>query len=91
MGEVLDPLTPIIGPWGQFGIVGAVVVALGWAVVHLWHKLHAANDAHLAEVRRCGDEMREMAIKKIESDHKLANALEGVEKIVQTALDTMRR
>lgn len=86
-----DPLTPILGPWSQFGVVGAVVVALGWVAVHLWQKLHAAQTAHMTEVRKCGDDMRDLAVKKIESEMKMANALDGLETVVRTALDTMRR
>lgn len=86
-----DPLTPILGPWGQFGVLGAVVVALGWVAFHLWQRLHKAQDAHLAEVRSCAETARELAVKKIESELKMANALEGLETIVKTALDTMRR
>jgi hypothetical protein len=88
---VNDPLTSLIGPWGQFGIWGAVVVALGWAVLHLWKNLNESRTAHLTEVRRCGDEMRDMAVKQIDSNHKLASALEGVERIVETALDALKK
>lgn len=90
--RAMDPaLNSVIGPWGQLGIVGTVVIALGWAVLHLWKSLNESRSAHLTEVRRCGDEMRDMAVKQIDSNHKLASALEGVERIVETALDAMKK
>lgn len=86
-----DPLTPIIGPWGQFGVLGLVVALLIWVAYHLWQKLHAAQTAHLAEVKSCATVMQDVAVKKIESELKMANALEGLETVVKTALDSMRK
>jgi len=88
---VNDPLTPLLGVWGQLGIVGSVVIALAWIAYHLWQKLHATSAAHLAEVKSCATVMQDVAVKKIESELKMANALEGLETVVRTALDTMRR
>ena len=87
----MDPTSAIIGPWAQLGIVGSVVIALAIVVIYLWRALHEAKAAHLAEVKACGAQMLDMTVKKIESDNKLADALEGVEKIVEAALAALRK
>jgi hypothetical protein len=87
----MDPTGAIIAPWAQFGIVGSVTLALGVAVIYLWRSLHEAKEAHLAEVRACAAQMLDVTIRKIESDNRLADALEGVEKVVEAALAAMRK
>ncbi len=86
----MDPTGAIIAPWAQFGIVGSVTLALGVAVVYLWRSLHEAKDGP-AEVRACAAQMLDVTIRKIESDNRLADALEGVEKVVEAALAAMRK
>jgi hypothetical protein len=89
--SVMDATTnAIVGPWAQLGIVGSVVLALGVVVVWLMRELTAARAAHIAEVKACGAQTLDLALKKIESDNKLANALEGVEKVVEAALLALR-
>jgi molybdenum cofactor biosynthesis enzyme MoaA len=87
----MDPTTAILGPWAQLGIVGSVVIALAVVVIYLWRAWHASKDAHLAEVKSCADRMLDLTIRKIESDNKLADALEGVEKVVEAALAALRK
>lgn len=81
----------ILAPWQQLGLVGSVVIALAVICVMLWRSREASHAAHLAEVRACAAQTLEITLKKIESDNKLADALEGVERIVETALNALKR
>jgi hypothetical protein len=76
----MDPALTAAGitPWAQFGIVGAVVVALGFVVWMQWHHIKALGASHLADVKACGDKYADLLGKKIESDNALANALERI-------------
>ena len=75
----MDPaLNSIIGPWGQLGIVGSVVLALGVTVYLQWQHIKDCAAAHLADVKACGDKYADLMGKKIESDNALANALERI-------------
>jgi hypothetical protein len=87
----MDPTGAIIAPWLQLGIAGSVTIALAVAVIYLWRSWVEAKEAHLAEVKACAAQMLDMTIRKIESDNKLADALEGVEKVVEAALAAMRK
>lgn len=75
-----------LAPWAQYGVVGAVVVALSLICWQLWKKLTKTQEAHLAEVRACAASSLDLAMKKIESDNKLASALEGLERVVEAAM-----
>jgi hypothetical protein len=89
--SVVDPTAAIVAPWMQLGVVGSVVLALGAVCAYLWRSLTAARDAHLAEVKACAAQTLDITIKKIESDNKLADALEGVERVVEAALAAIKR
>lgn len=69
----------IIAPWAQYGVVGAVVLALGFAVVLLWRRNVEQQGAHLADVRAFGEKYADLLGKKIESD----NALAGVMNLIK--------
>lgn len=86
-----DPVNTLMAPWAQFGIVGAVVIALAIVVIHLWQKLNTTQSTLLAKVEVNADNMRDLAVKQIDSNNKLANSLDGLETVVKTALDTMQR
>lgn len=87
----MDPTAAVIAPWMQLGVVGSVVIALGLVCVYLWRSLTDARSAHLAEVKACAAQTLDITIKKIESDNKLADALEGVERVVEAALAAIKR
>ena len=87
----MDPTAAIVAPWMQLGVVGSVVIALGLVCSYLWRSLTAARDAHLAEVKACHATTIDLVVKKIESDNKLADALEGVERVVEAALAAIKR
>lgn len=87
----IDTTAAIIAPWMQLGVVGSVVIALGIVCAYLWRSLTAARDSHLAEVKACAAQTLEITVKKIESDNKLADALEGVERVVEAALSALKR
>ena len=80
-----------LGPWTQLGIVGSVVVALAGTVVLLWRTLSQTRAEHLAELRSCHAQTLDITIRQIESDNKLARALEGLEAVVKAALDALRK
>jgi hypothetical protein len=80
-----------LGPWAQLGIVGSVVIALAGTVILLWRALSQTRAEHMADVRACHAQTLDITIRKIESDNKLAHALEGVEKVVGAALDALKR
>lgn len=87
----IDPTAAIIAPWMQLGVIGSVVIALGVVCVYLWKSLSEARAAHLAEVKACAAQTLDITIKKIESDNKLADALESVERVVEAALAAIKR
>ena len=75
----MDPaLNSIVGPWGQFGIVGSIVVALGKVRFLQWKHIKECAAAHLADVKACADKHADLMARKIESDNALANALERI-------------
>lgn len=76
----------VIAPWAQMGIIGAVVIALGIVVVMLWSRLEKANEGRLNCEREFGKLCLDITVKKIESDNKLADALEGLERVVDAAM-----
>ena len=80
-----------LGPWAQLGIVGSVVIALAGTVILLWRALSQSRAEHMDDIRGCHAQTLDIAIKKIESDNKLAHALEGVEKVVGAALDALKK
>ncbi len=80
-----------IAPWAGMGMVGSVVIVLGLIAVYLWRELHASRAALLAEVKSCHAQMLDITIKRIESENKMADALEGLERVVETALTALRK
>ena len=89
----MDPALTAAGlaPWAQLGIVGSVVVTLCGTVILLWRTLSQSRSEHMADVRTCYAQTLDLTVKKIESDNKLAHALEGVEKVVEAALDALKK
>lgn len=72
----MDPaLNGIIGPWGQWGIVGSIVLAEGLVIYLQWLHIKDTAAAHLADVKAAGDKYADVLTKKIESDNALANAI----------------
>ena len=59
-------------------VVGLVIVA-GWLGKRLYD-----------ELKSCNAQMLDLTTKKIDSDNKLAAALEGLEKVVETALRAVK-
>lgn len=74
----MDPTGAIIAPWAQYGIVGSVVIALGVVAWMQWLHIKTLGEAHLLDVKACGDRYADLLGKKIESDNALANALERI-------------
>ena len=88
----MDPTLTAAGlaPWAQMGILGSVVIALAGTVVLLWRQLDRRTESHLQAVQRCHDQTLDITVRKIESDNKLAHALDGLERVVETALDALK-
>lgn len=87
----IDPAAAVIAPWMQLGVVGSVVIALGIVCVYLWRSLTVARADHLAEVKACAAQTLDITVKKIEGDHRLADALEGNSKVMEMALQQLRK
>jgi hypothetical protein len=65
-------------------ILAAVLVVLAGVAGWLGRKLYQ-------EMKECNAQMLDLTTKKIDSDNKLASALEGVEKVVEAALSALKR
>jgi hypothetical protein len=75
----MDPtLNSIVGPWGQLGIVGSVVIALGVTVWLQWKHIVSITAAHLADVRTYGDKYAELLVENSKTQTALANAIERI-------------
>ncbi len=90
-GASMDLTATVVAPWMQLGVVGSVVIVLGIVCVFLWRSLSDARRDHLAEVKACAATTLDITIRKIDSDNKLADALEGVERVVEAALAAIKR
>ena len=80
-----------LAPWAGLGIAGSVVVALALIAIYLWRELQGARAALLAEVKACHLQMLDITVKRIESENKMAEALEGLERVIETALAALRK
>lgn len=74
----MDPLTPILGPWGQMGILGSIVVSLGTVVVYQWNHIKALTAAHLADVKEYADKYSGILLENSKTQTALANAIERI-------------
>jgi hypothetical protein len=74
----MDPINAIIGPWGQWGIVGSVVVALGTVCYIQWNHIKTQAAAHLADVKAYGDKYAEILVENSKTQTALANAIERI-------------
>jgi hypothetical protein len=68
-----------------------VILVPAVVAIYPWRELVATKEAHLADVKASAAQTLDIALKKIDSDNKRANALEGLEEIVDAALNTMKR
>ncbi len=92
----MDPaLNSIIGPWGQLGIVGSVVIALGVANVVQWRrnealqaKCDALHDARLQDSSKCTERYIDMLARKLETDNRMADGMEAFERVVDKVKPT---
>jgi hypothetical protein len=75
----MDPaLNAVIGPWGQWGIVGSVVIALGVVCFMQWSHIKAQSAAHLADVKAYGDKYAELLLENNKTMTALASAIERI-------------
>ena len=80
----MDPTSAIIAPWAQYGIVGSVVVGLGFAY---WRKSVAydkAKDDHIADVKEHAKELQSVVARNTESNNNLANAIDRLGDRIKT-------
>lgn len=86
----MDPaLNSIIGPWGQWGIVGSVVVALGLVNVFQWRrnetlqsKCDALHEARRADAEKCTEKYVDILVKNLETNNRMADGMEAFERVV---------
>lgn len=95
MGEFVDPLTPIIGPWGQLGIIGSVVIALGAVNVFQWRRgekqqatIDALHEARRLDAERCTDKFVDILVKNLETNNRMADGMEAFERVVDKVKPT---
>lgn len=85
----MDPIAVVLGPWGQLGISGAVVVALGLVAWRLWEYAKArevvhdtetqvVRDAHLADVKAYADKYADILVENAKTQTALATAIERI-------------
>lgn len=85
----MDPLAIVLGPWGQLGVCGAVVVAVSLVAWRLWEylkvrdlahdaEMKAQRDAHLADVKAYGDKYAEILVENSKTQTALATAIERI-------------
>jgi len=92
----MDPaLNSIIGPWGQLGVVGSVVLALGAVNVFQWRRqealqraIDALHEARLQDSSKCTERYIDMLTRKLESDNRMADGMEAFERIVDKVKPT---
>jgi hypothetical protein len=91
----MDPLNSIIGPWGQLGIVGSVVLALGAANVFQWReraglqtKCDALHEARRQDAERCQEKYVDILVKNLETNNRMADGMEAFERVVDKVKPT---
>jgi len=93
----MDPaLNSIIGPWGQFGIVGSVVLALGVVNVFQWRRseghqrtVDALHAARLADSKECQEKYVDILVKNLETNNRMADGMEAFERVVDKVRPTV--
>lgn len=83
--------TAIVAPWAQLGVIGSVVLALGIVCVLLWRSLTEARKEHMAEIRACHVQSVDLLKQTIESNNKLADAIDGSTRATEATLAIVRR
>lgn len=86
----MDPaLNSIIGPWGQLGIVGSVVLALGAVNILQWRRsgdlqknIDTLHEARRADAERCTDKYTDILVKNLETNNRMADGMEAFERVV---------
>ena len=86
----MDPaLNSIIGPWGQLGIVGSVVLTLGAVNVIQWRRqetlqrtIDALHEARQQQSSKCTERYIDMLTNKLATDNRMADGMAAFERIV---------
>jgi hypothetical protein len=74
----MDPLSAILGPWAQLGIVGSIVIALGSVCYLQWQHIKEQAAAHLADVKAMAEKHAELLVENTKTLTALANAIERI-------------
>lgn len=85
--KVIDQIT---APWAGT-LIGSVVIALGAGLVILAIMLYRSWQAHLAEVKSCGEKNADMLTKNIEAQNRTADALDGNSQVMKAALEALKK
>jgi hypothetical protein len=87
----MDPTQAIIAPWMQLGVVGSVVIGLGFVCWALWRSLDKRTEAHMAAVEKCHATTLDITIKNIEAQNRMSDALDGNSQIMKAALEALKK
>ena len=79
----------IVKTWAERGLVGAVVLSLGIALVVVcrWAlskdaKIDALHEARRLDAKECTDRYADMLVRNTESNNRMADGMEAFERIV---------
>lgn len=79
----MDPISALLGPWAQLGVVGTVVIALALDRRSLWTRIKEltekgdrAADRHLADVKDCAEKNAQIVSENTKAYAALASAIE---------------
>jgi hypothetical protein len=74
----MDPVSTVLGPWAQLGIVGSVVIALGYVVWLQWQHINKVTADHLADVKMFGTQYAAALTETSKTNSQLAAAIERI-------------
>lgn len=66
----------ILAPWGQLGVVGSVVLALGVVCLMQWRHIKETTEAHIVSIKEFGDKFAELITENTKTNAQLAGAID---------------
>lgn len=73
-----DPITVALGPWGQLGLAGSLVIILALVCWKLFNYLAEAKEKHLADVKGFADKLSDIIVDNAKSQTALASAIDRI-------------
>lgn len=74
----MDPVTVLLAPWAQLGVIGAVVVGLALIGWKLWSALEASRAEHIGDVKAFAKEYSDAMLENAKSNATLAQAIDRI-------------